>query len=106
MPDFPIPATLRCPAWNKRFAAECGQFTFSSQRATINGISTYTVWKMRLKLFYAFEQKQKNTLLSDEIELDEISTCGLQKYSNITYNLDMILAAGYCAKSSDSIIFR
>lgn len=34
-------------------------------------ISTYTAWKMRMKFLHAFEQLMQNTLLSDEIELDE-----------------------------------
>ena len=34
-------------------------------------ISTYTVWRMRMKLLHMFEELLNTTVVSGEIELDE-----------------------------------
>lgn len=83
---------LRCPVCKKRFVIDRGQLTYYSHQSEAKWdqliedtfaqisiedtaekleISTYTVWRMRMKLLHAFEQLMMNTLLSDEIELDE-----------------------------------
>ena len=83
---------LKCPVCNKRFVVDHGQLTYYSHQSedkwdqliedtfsqvplkiTVEKlyVNVCTVWSMRMKLLHAFEQLMQNTLLSDEIELDE-----------------------------------
>ena len=83
---------LRCPVCKKRFVVDRGQLTFYSHQeegkwdqliedtfkrvplkntAESLSISIYTAWRMRMKLLHALEQIQMETVLSEEIELDE-----------------------------------
>ena len=83
---------LQCSECKRRFVIDHGQLTFYSHQkqdqwnqliedtftltpiedtsATLN-ISTYTVWRMRMKLLHALEHLVSDVKLSDEIELDE-----------------------------------
>ena len=83
---------LRCPVCKKRFVVDRGQLTFYShqdedkwdqliedtfERVSLKktaeklSISIYTAWRMRMKLLHVLEQLQNETVLSEEIELDE-----------------------------------
>ena len=83
---------LRCNNCNKRFVVDHGQLTYYSHQdsakwdqlikdtfdqipiektaATLN-ISTWTVWRMRMKFLHAVEALTSDTVVSGEIELDE-----------------------------------
>ena len=83
---------LRCNNCNKRFVVDHGQLTYYSHQdsakwdqlikdtfdqipiektaATLN-ISTWTVWRMRMKFLHALEALTSDTVVSGEIELDE-----------------------------------
>lgn len=82
----------RCCDCHKRFTADHGQLTFYSHQdeskwdqlimdtfkqvpieqtaATLN-ISTYTVWRMRMKLLHMLETISSQTVVSGEVEMDE-----------------------------------
>lgn len=83
---------LQCSSCHKRFTIDHGQLTHYSHQdeskwnllitdtfaqvpaektaATLD-ISTYTVWRMRMKLLHMFEKLLNTTVVSGEIELDE-----------------------------------
>lgn len=83
---------LRCNACNKRFVIDYGQLTYYShqdsakwdqfikdtfaqvsieQTAANLNISTWTAWRMRMKLLHALEILISGNVVSGEIELDE-----------------------------------
>ena len=83
---------VRCSACKKRIVVDHGQLTFYSHQdqskwdqliedtftqvselntaATLD-VSTYTVWRMRMKLFHALQALIAGTVLKDEVEMDE-----------------------------------
>ena len=84
---------LLCHSCNHRTVVDYGQLTYYSQQdrskwnqlikdtfqqgpiqktAESLGISTYTVWRMRMKLLNALEAIANETVASDEVEMDEI----------------------------------
>ena len=95
---------LRCCVCNKRFTVDHGQLTHYShqdeskwdqlivdtfsqvsieQTAAKLDISTYTVWRMRMKLLHMLEKLTEDTVVSDEIELDEKYFCNSHKGTKI-----------------------
>ena len=83
---------LVCHSCNRRTVDDYGQLTYYSQQdrskwdqlirdtfqqvpvhttAENLGISTYTVWRMRMKLLHALESIASETVVSDEVEMDE-----------------------------------
>lgn len=82
----------RCNECNRRFVGDHGQLTYYSHQdeskwdqlimdtfnqisveqtaATLN-VSTYTVWRMRMKLLHMFEKLVSDTVVSGEVEMDE-----------------------------------
>ena len=83
---------LVCHSCNHRTVVDYGQLTYYSQQdrskwdqlikdtfqqvpiqksAESLGISTYTVWRMRMKLLHALEAIANETVVSDEVEMDE-----------------------------------
>ena len=83
---------LVCHSCNRRTVDDYGQLTYYSQQdrskwdqlirdtfqqvpvhttAENLGISTYTVWRMRMKLLHALESIASESVVSDEVEMDE-----------------------------------
>ena len=56
--------------WDLLITDTFAQVPIEKKPATLD-ISTYTVWRMRMKLLHMFEELLNTTVVSLEIELDE-----------------------------------